>query len=598
MVELIRSTNVEDTNVFNSFEKKECINKFDLKKITSKIHSIKRLFEEFENERLPYLKQKLSEEDYKRLEEEFKKLKKMFYKEMDFLKDYVIVLEKSKGDKKKLYEELINHLINKFYWILKVSSTDNTRKTLWWICVYYIWLSPNKFKQNYGLQSWEELVNWIEKYEDVNPKKLKDGDLILIPWQITLLKNLKKYEKDIDLKELFLNNKVIFKKGVDTNRKAEIYLLLLNFFQYRGKYELVRSILKDFNKLLKNQRYKPKIYFSTIQFSQEQWKEELNINKLDKSSLDYYYSKSKEFLNNKNLLKKTLKLFEANPNWKWYEFPEEVFKWIVYGILKSISSYVDLIDWKTINNLVLWIKELIQNPIQFVEKFLSELKSEFWVIDFSAPHWIWEAIWTIIVDLSLWAAWGKLISGMAKVLIKNWSKISKFGEIGWVMESIWQKMKALGDYWEEVCWWYNVEKLKNSTKKIFSFHHPKKLVENIKSDMKLLFNKDYPDLWDEYYAIVKAMRVTDTGELILNWIDFSKRLPKILEKNNIPINNINKLLIKVGILQNWKIILDKWKFFWYLTRKIRNSEKWKTDIETEIAQLLWIVYKNIFYPVL
>ena len=102
----------EDLKYSNNKDK---YNKFDVKRITNKVNLIRKLFERFEKEKLPYLREKLSPEKYKKLEEEFKKLQEMFNKEMEKLEDYIIFLEKSKGDEKKLYEELINHLINKFY---------------------------------------------------------------------------------------------------------------------------------------------------------------------------------------------------------------------------------------------------------------------------------------------------------------------------------------------------------------------------------------------------------------------------------------------------------------------------------------------------
>lgn len=211
-------------------------NQIDEQTIINKIKQTDELFRKFKNKKLQEFKNKIPSDKYEKLLKELNNLEQIFKSDLERLQQ---ALQKLKENQFSAYQKIIKSMQDKFWGLLEIKQWDTLRD----IAVKYLWLPENWRKESY---SWFELVEWLQKNENIDSERLQIGDIILIPAEYTILKSLLKWENIIDLKELFKNQNIKFnKEKLSDEEKTQIYSLLLQYFKLRWNDNKIKFILKE-----------------------------------------------------------------------------------------------------------------------------------------------------------------------------------------------------------------------------------------------------------------------------------------------------------------------------------------------------------------
>ena len=204
-----------EKNISTADQRLDTQNEVDEKKVVNKVKRVSSLFSSFENRNLEKFRRSLPKQKFKELEEEFQILKKSFEEDINRVNR---LLENIDTLKFSVYRKIVESITDRFYGLTEVSDKDETKNTIWAMLVIYAGLDKDPNKQKY-IHNWKKIVNWVQEYENIDPRKIHKGDIILFPQSITLFKNLNQYKDLIDLEELFLHNKLKFKKELKKEEK-------------------------------------------------------------------------------------------------------------------------------------------------------------------------------------------------------------------------------------------------------------------------------------------------------------------------------------------------------------------------------------------
>ncbi len=379
--QIIEQINISDQQI-------DTDNTIDEQKIIQKIKETEDNFNRFSNHQLQDLQNTIPPEQFEKLKQNFNTLTHTFQSELDITQGKLSQLQ---HDEKEEYTRIIEEMQEKFWWALQIKQWD----TLWDIAVKYLWL-PSEWKlENY---SWFEMVDILKQEQNIDDEKLQVWDVIIIPAEYTILKDIIKNNDVLDIKKLLQNDEIIYKDVYDTynnDEKFHIDMILLKYFQAKQNHQKSDEI---FEKILETGSQKQP----------------------SRKSLSLHPQKNAE--DAQNFLDQ--KLSENSSEWKNYEGIWWYIEWLsdgfTYWVYAQLKSYADMLDGTTFNKIL----ELLQDPIWIVQELYKDMKEEFWNIDLSVPYELWKTAWrlsmNIIIGMITWGAIWVAITGLSR-----FSKLTK-----------------------------------------------------------------------------------------------------------------------------------------------------------------------------
>ncbi len=382
-------------------------NFIDEKKVIQNIISSQQNFDDFQKNQLQNLQSQLSVEEFEKLHNDFTTLKQNFQIELDVAENK---LEQLKQNQLEEYAEIIWEMQDKFWGALKIQPWD----TLWDVAVKYLWLPATGKLENY---SWFDLVDTIQSEQKISHDSLQVWDIMIIPAEYTILKDIMQHGNKIDIVELLKNNEIIYRteyNSVSETDKFNTDLVLLKYFQTKWntqKVDILFEKIFTYTRPKKNNIVLPSIS-----------KEEKNDGLFD-----------------------TL-IAENQDKWN-YEGISWFFEWITDGfqfwVFSQLKSYADFLDGDTFKKVSEWIEKLVEDPIPMLKELYGNLKEEFGDIDFSAPHALWKTTGKLVVNILIafitgWVFWAsiKLTSKLTQLskLTTGLKKAKEFTKqmTGWI----------------------------------------------------------------------------------------------------------------------------------------------------------------------
>lgn len=414
-------------------------NTIDEQKIIDKINQTKEYFEKFEKTKLVEMKDKLSTDEYKNLKDNFDKLKQGFWLDLELVSKKLTMIDELKEEE---YSQIIIDMEDNFWWLLEIKSWDK----IWDLAVKYLWLPQNWKLANY---SWFQLTDWIEKHQDIDQNKLQIWNLLMLPAEYTILKDIIKNNDYIEVEKLLEKEEISYKekyKELSELDKVNIKKILIKYFDAKWNEEQSKIIMDEleesyFKWLTKEEIKKAKEIATANPIFYKEW-----LIQYDPKNLDY---------------------------WIW-EYPQWLKDGFLYWSARVLNWYHWLLSWELKDKILKWLEELWNDPMWTLWMIWDELWNEIKNIadfDIKLPHSVWSTIWALLTNILIWVFTWWIVWKLVWVSAKTLSKLSK---IKW-LESIQKISNKISvdkskEFTNKVTWWINIKKLetiKNFNKEWF-----------------------------------------------------------------------------------------------------------------------------------
>ncbi len=532
-------------------------NQVDEQAIFDKLNQTEDYFRTFENTKLKDLEKKLDPIQFQKLQNEFSRLRFWFETDLSEISKKISILEEWQLED---YNNIIIWLQDRFWWLLEIKKWDN----IWNLATKFLQL-PEEWKlQSY---SWFQLADWLVENEWIKKTwewasqnlLIKEWDIILIPWEYTILKELMKNNDYFDVKELLSNQNIKYSKEFEwlsSSDKFNIKIIIARYFSYKWDSVKSKNLLLEL----------------AGEYEKQSWKEEAEedwINPFVKE----IFKDDPEWL--KAYLDMQLKKYDDKWNYEWFFwFFDWISDWFLRWIYEQLWSYASMLEWDA-QKKVLEVIELIKKEwFWLIKDILWELWDEIkWIWDiFTNPHKWWVSLWKMFLNLIIW-------------LVSWW--------VAWASVKIATKLNKILSKWKFLDWLLVLNKwvgLSASTLKWITWISP-----------KLLNPKEFLELWikDKFKKISHESMFYSWSDIYIVFSELTKiwKLAPYMSifKYNIKtfITPDNKTLIKINIknIDNfmWQLSDSGWKLWLWARRlsKPYNEKSVKNYVMSFFKELLF-----------
>lgn len=511
-------------------DKLDSQNIIDEQSVIDKINQTNEYFDKFEKWKLSEMKNKLPPEKYENLEKEFNKLKLWFSNDLWMISERLKIVDNLKEEE---FSSIIKNMQDSFWWILEIQPWDN----IWKLATKFLWL-PKEWKLK--TYSWFKMADWLVENEWVEENntwsqrnlKIKAWDIMILPSEYTILKDLIKNQDSIDLNELIDNQKVKYTENfswLDDLKKFNIKMIIIKYFSYKENTPEVSKLMWE---LIEEYRKKVPI---------------------DQQSIDFEKIRNNEGWKESDFCKLMMKNFEDTNNYDWFFWTIDWLKdGFAYWVRKQADQYIWLFDWDTWDKLKKMLDEISKDPLWILLKIKDELLKELvWLSNIlTNPHRWGETLWKLCLNLVIW-------------LLSWW--------VIWITSKVTSTILTKLPIWkvQSIALWTNAT-INFSAKVIQSATWISPKILDLKEFKKLSFKDKIKKSAHE------SMFYTDTAAYIV--ISEVKKIPKwIKELTNFNIKNNNILPIRANITPDWKTFFEISK----------NSNFNTTDFMDKAAKSTW-----------